>query len=137
VNAPKSPVNSYSKDGAMRYSNPGDPVYAPNSYGGPHADAAYAGEVASTYGVEDEVVRSAYKLHAEDDDFGQAGTMVRNVWNDEERERFVGNVAGHLLNDVSAPILERAFAYWRSVDKATGDRIAEAVLKGQGKPYDK
>ncbi|SFB61150.1 Catalase [Amycolatopsis marina] len=38
VNAARSEVNSYSKDGAMRYSNPGDPVYAPNSHGGPHVE---------------------------------------------------------------------------------------------------
>ncbi len=30
-------AHSYNKDGAMRYDNPGDPVYAPNSYGGPVA----------------------------------------------------------------------------------------------------
>ncbi len=38
VNAPKCPVDSYSKDGAMRIVNPADPVYAPNTYGGPAAD---------------------------------------------------------------------------------------------------
>src|SRR6188768_129288 len=38
VNAPKSPVNNYQKDGAMRVQNATDPVYAPNSYGGPAAD---------------------------------------------------------------------------------------------------
>jgi hypothetical protein len=31
VNQPKSPLHSCNKDGAMRYHNPGDPVYAPNS----------------------------------------------------------------------------------------------------------
>ncbi len=41
VNQPKSPVNSYNRDGAMRYRNPGDPVYAPNSFGGPQADMQY------------------------------------------------------------------------------------------------
>jgi catalase len=38
VNAPKCEVHSYSKDGAMRIRNATDPVYAPNSYGGPQAD---------------------------------------------------------------------------------------------------
>jgi catalase len=129
VNAPKSPVNSYAKDGAMRYSNPGDPVYAPNSYGGPHANPAIAGETAAAYGVEDEVVRSAYKLHAEDDDFGQAGTMVREVLNDEQRERLAGNIIAHAGNGVSQPVLERVFEYWRNVDKTLGDKIADAFQK--------
>src|ERR1700722_13474607 len=38
VNSPKAPVHSYSKDGAMRVVEAHDPVYAPNSYGGPAAD---------------------------------------------------------------------------------------------------
>ncbi|MCC5698424.1 catalase, partial [Klebsiella pneumoniae] len=121
VNRPIVPVNSYSKDGAMRYSfGIGDPVYAPNSYGGPHGDASYGGDEAAT-GIEQEVIRSAYRKHAEDDDFTQAGTLVRKVFSDEERERFIDNVAGHLSKGVSKPVLEKAFEYWRNVDKATGD----------------
>src|SRR3984885_13639497 len=38
VNRPPPPVHTYNRDGAMRYENPADPVYAPNSYGGPVAD---------------------------------------------------------------------------------------------------
>ena len=38
VNRPKVPVHSYSKDGTMRVENVSDPVYAPNSKGGPKAD---------------------------------------------------------------------------------------------------
>ncbi|MFD4193215.1 catalase [Amycolatopsis thermoflava] len=129
VNAPKSPVNSYSRDGAMRYQNPGDPVYAPNSFGGPHADAAYAGETVSSYGVVDEVIRSAYRLHAEDDDFGQAGTLVRNVMDDAQRERLASNIIGHAKKGVSEPVLERVFEYWRNVDKTLGDKVAEAFGK--------
>ncbi|RSN21643.1 catalase [Amycolatopsis sp. WAC 04169] len=129
VNAPKSPVNSYSRDGAMRYNNPGDPVYAPNSYGGPHASAEIASETASGYGVEDEVIRSAYKLHAEDDDFGQPGTLVREVMDDAQRERLASNIIGHASNDVSQPVLERVFEYWRNVDKDLGDKVADAFRK--------
>jgi len=39
----------------------------------------------------------------------------------------VDNVAGHLSNGVTKPVLDRALEYWRSVDKQTGDRIAEQV----------
>ncbi|WP_189221331.1 catalase [Saccharothrix coeruleofusca] len=126
VNRPKSPVNSYSKDGAMAYRNAVDPVYAPNSYGGPHADASVAGEVTTNYGVEDEVVRAAYRLHPEDDDFGQAGTLIREVMDEAQRERLVQNVIAHASNGVSEPVLERVFEYWRNIDKETGDKIAAA-----------
>ncbi|RLK59948.1 catalase [Actinokineospora cianjurensis] len=127
VNAAKSPVNSYAKDGAMRYANPADPVYAPNSYGGPHADAAYAGETVSTYGIEDEVIRSAYKLHSEDDDWGQPGALVRDVMDDAQRERLAANIVGHASADVSGPVLERVIQYWRNVDKNLGDKVATGL----------
>jgi catalase len=129
VNAAKSPVNSYSKDGSMRYQNTSDPVYAPNSYGGPHADPAFAGETTSNFGVMDEVIRSAYRLHSEDDDWSQAGTLVRKVMNNAERERLAQNIIGHASNAVSQPVLERVFEYWRNVDKTLGDKIADALKK--------
>ena len=40
VNAPHAPVHSYSTAGHMRYRLATDPVYAPNSKGGPLADTA-------------------------------------------------------------------------------------------------
>jgi catalase len=126
VNCPQAPVNSYSKDGAMRVTNVSDPVYAPNSYGGPAADTARYGEPAG-WESDGEMVRSSYVDHAEDDDWGQAGTMVREVLDDKGRQRLVDNIVGHLLNGVSEPILERAFTYWRNVDKALGDRVADGV----------
>src|ERR1700753_931969 len=37
VNASRVPVRTYAKDGAMRYRDHSDPVYVPNSFGGPRA----------------------------------------------------------------------------------------------------
>ncbi len=127
VNRPLSEVDSYSKDGAMRYHNTADPVYAPNSYGGPRASPAAAGELGIAYGATDEAVRSAYRLHAEDDDFGQPGALVRTVMDDGQRQRLVGNIVGHLSDGVSRPVLERAVQYWRNVDKSIGDRVAAGI----------
>jgi catalase len=126
VNAPKVPVHSYSKDGAMRLVNVTDPVYAPNSKGGPQADTARYGEPAGWH-TDGDMVRSAYTLHEQDDDWGQAGTLVREVLDDDARGRLVDNVVGHLLNGVSEPVLQRAFAYWRNVDKGLGDKIEAGV----------
>lgn len=36
------------------------------------------------------------------------------------------HVVGHLRADVTKPVLERAFEYWRNIDQAIGDRIAKA-----------
>ena len=130
VNAPRSPVNSYSKDGAMRYNLVSDPVYAPNSKGGPRADTDRYGEPAGWH-TDGELVRSAYSLHAEDDDWGQPGTLVREVMTDAERDRLVNNIVGHLLDGVTEPVLERAFEYWRNVDKDLGQRVEDGVRAGQ------
>ena len=78
------------------------------------------------------MVRSAYELHAQDDDFGQAGTLVREVWNDAQRADFVDTVAGHLLGGVTGEVLEAAFDYWKNVDGDTGKQIEEKVRAGIG-----
>jgi len=132
VNRPKATErHSYAKDGPMRYENAGDPVYAPNSYGGPKASppAAIAG-----WNVDGAMVRTATDLHAEDDDWGQAGTMVRDVLDDTARTRLVDNIVGHLLNAVTEPVLHRAFDYWRNIDKSLGDRVEQGF---RAKQHDK
>jgi catalase len=126
VNAPVAPVNSYSKDGAMRYTKVSDPVYAPNSKGGPRADAARYGEPAGWH-TDGDMVHGAYTLHAEDDDWRQAGTLVREVMDDAARDRLVGNIVGHLLEGVTEPVLQRAFEYWRNVDDDLGQRVEKEV----------
>ena len=88
----------------------------------PHATASpRAGTPTGTW------CAAAYTLRADDDDWGQAGTLVRQVMNDAERDRLVDNVVGHLLNGVSEPVLERAFDYWRKIDRDLGDRIEKGV----------
>ena len=126
VNRPKAPVHSYSKDGLMRVQNVTDPVYAPNSKGGPKADFERYRE-REVWNASGEFIRAAYTLRKDDDDFGQPGTLVRKVMDDAQRDRLVSNVVGHLKKGVTEPVLERAFEYWRKVDKEIGDRIAKGV----------
>jgi catalase len=78
------------------------------------------------------MLRAAYTLRPQDDDWRQAGTLVRDVLDGAARERLVGNIVGHLLNGVSEPVLQRAFEYWRNVDKALGDQVEKGVRAGQG-----
>ncbi len=126
VNAPRSPVNNYQKDGAMRVQNATSPVYAPNSYGGPAADPSRTDD-GGRWHADGEMVRTAYTLREDDDDWSQAGTLVREVMDEAGRGRLVENVVGHLLNGVSEPVLVRAFEYWRNVDAEIGAKIEEGV----------
>src|SRR5262249_35828458 len=123
----KVDVHTYAFDGSMRYAYPaGQPVYAPNSRGGPVADEALGADTG--WGVEaGEMIRAAATPHAEDDDFGQPGTLVRTVLDDTGRKHLAENITTHLRNGVSTPVLERAVAYWRAVDRDLGDTIAAHV----------
>lgn len=112
----------------MRIDLATDPVYAPNSYGGPEADPSRVmSDNTWSYGIDAEMVRTAYVERPDDDDWSQAGALVRDVFDDAQRDEFVQNVAGHLADGVSPKVLERAFTYWRNVDADIGDRIADAV----------
>ena len=56
---PEIAVHSYCKDGAMRMQNVSDPVYAPNSYGGPQADPSRTDDGGHWY-ADGDMVRTAY-----------------------------------------------------------------------------
>jgi catalase len=104
------------------------PVYVPNSGGRPWADET--GAVADGWEADGALVRSAYTLHPEDDDFGQPGTLVREVFTADERAALVETVAGSLLGQVGEPVLGRVFDYWKKIDAETGRRIEEKVRAG-------
>ncbi|MGI9092637.1 MAG: catalase [Mycobacteriales bacterium] len=128
VNRPHAAVNSYNRDGAMRYDNPGDPVYAPNSFGGPVADMR--SELPSWQVEAGEIARTAYVAHADDDDFIQPGTMYREVLDGAQQARLVSNITGHLSKGVEGDVLTRALDYWRKVDGDLGARVAKGLNGG-------
>jgi catalase len=126
VNRPKTEVDSYLFDGAMAYEHHGDAsMYAPNSQGRPYSDLT--GPVEDGWDTDGEMMRTAYELRPDDDDWSQPGALVRDVMDDDQRERLVQNVSGHLLGGVHGDVLERAFGYWKNVDADTGKHIEERV----------
>ena len=94
VNQPRAEVHSYNKDGAMRYAHNGSqPVYAPNSYGGPQADPQRYGDPG--WWVEaGEIMRTAYVAHKDDNDFTQPGTLYRQVMTPTDRDHLASNIVG-------------------------------------------
>ncbi len=80
----------------MRSSYSGNqPVYAPNSYGGPKADQRrYPDPGWFVDGAE--ITRSAYEAHKDDDDFVQPGMLYRNVMTPTDRDHLVDNIVWHL-----------------------------------------
>ena len=141
VNAPLVKVHSYNKDGAMRYRhNGGQPVYAPNSSGGPRAHPRYQ---EPGWEVDGEIVRTAYTKRRDDDDFVQAGTLYRKVLDEAARTRLVTNIKNH-LSGIEAPcgggraapcehsVLRRAIDYWAKVDADLGARVAASLSQHVG-----
>jgi catalase len=125
INRPRVDVHSYNKDGAMRYHHSVDqPVYAPNSFGGPAADPARYPD--PSWQATGELVRNAYTLHSEDDDYGQPGSLVRTVMSDSDRDHLVNNLVAH-MTPVEREVQVRSVEHWRKVDQRLGDRVAEGL----------
>jgi catalase len=128
INKAVNEVHTYSKDGPMLYQHNGDqPVYAPNSYGGPKADPQRYRE--PSWLVEgSEIMRTAYLTHTEDNDFIQPGTLYRQVMSPTERDHLVGNIVWHLSQGVERHVQERAVkSYWSLVDPDLGARVAKGL----------
>ena len=127
VNAPHAAeVHTYTQDGAQRhhFKPASAPVYAPNSFGGPVADAAFGAE--GSWGNDGELVRAAATLHAEDDDFGQAGTLYREVFDDAAKARLLETLVGQYGALTVDRVKERFLQYWASVDAGLG-----ALIRGR------
>ena len=82
-----------------------------------------------------EMVREAYTLRSEDDDFGQPGTLVREVLTDQERANLASNIAGHATNGVSAEMQKRVIDYWTNVDQDLGAAVAKEISDAGGEDF--
>ena len=71
-----------------------------------------------------DLTRGAYVRHPEDDDFIQAGQLVREVLDDAARERLANNIAG-AMDGVSDQVAEQCWTYWGKVDENLRDRVKE------------
>ncbi len=130
VNQPVGGVGNHLVfDGPMNADIADQPTYVPNSTGRSYADLE--GPVPAGWEADGEMVRQAYALHEEDDDWTQPGVLVRDVMDDAERDRFVATVSG-ALKGVRDDVQARALWYWKHVDATVGARIEEAVAADEG-----
>jgi catalase len=120
-------VHSYNQDGPMNFRPGGDPVYAPNSYGGPQAGPAPYADPA--YQITGEIVRAAYHAHRDDTDFVQPGTLYRDVMSETDREHLLTNIIGHASHGpgLKPDVASRVGEYWRQVDPDLGANVAKAL----------
>lgn len=128
VNAPKTEAHAYSKEGAMTYSFPpaNQPVYAPNSFGGPHADAEAHGPDRG-WEMDGELLRTSATVHADDDDYGQARELITRVMDDAQRDRLVSTIIGHVSGVTIPELRDRVIQYWKAIEPGIGARVASGL----------
>lgn len=142
VNRPINQVNTYAERGSMAYffNEENEPNYSPNSYekGAGYLDDGETSASGQDLGLAEnlyvnpdaegtDLVRAAYVKHAEDDDFGQAGTLYRDVFDDAAKERFVHNITNKMMAIINKEIEERVYEYWGKVDADLETKVRESL----------
>lgn len=123
VNRPKAPVNTYNKDGLLRFfeQNPNaDAYYEPNSFGGPVEDPSYAEPPMKIEGIA-----KRWSHREGNDDFRQP----RDLWNlfDEgQKDRTAGNFAA-AMHGIAEFIIDRQLGNFEKVDQNLADRIRDKL----------
>lgn len=141
VNRPINQVNTYAERGSMAYffNEENEPNYSPNSYekGAGYLDDGETSASGQDLGLAEnlyvnpdpegtDLVRAAYVKHAEDDDFGQAGTLYRDVFDDAAKERFVHNITNKMMAITNKEIEERVYEYWGKIDADLETKVRES-----------
>lgn len=122
VNAPKSPVHHYHKDGSMKFTSANtnvDAYYEPNSFNGPVEDSSFAEPPLKISGDADR-----YNHRVGNDDYSQPRALF-NLFNDAQKSRLFSNIAAG-MQGVPEEIVDRQLAEFGKVhpDYAAGVREA-------------
>ncbi len=133
VNEPKGVAGGashYGRDGAMRFDGNGgrSANYEPNSRGGPQQSGApydFALPLSGATGAQ------PHPVHRENDDFTQAGLLVR-VMSPDARARLLANLAGSLAQVSRPEVIARSVSYFEQADAELGRALREALAKRRG-----
>lgn len=122
VNAPKSPVHHYHKDGSMKFASANtnvDAYYEPNSFNGPAEDPSFAEPPLKISGDVDR-----YNHRVGNDDYSQPRALF-NLFDDGQKSRLFSNIAAG-MQGVPQEIVDRQLAEFGKVhpDYAAGVRKA-------------
>ena len=131
--ARRSPVHSYSKDGAMRDPQRSrDPVYAPNSYGGPAADTERYDRRRRHLARRRR--DGAHRLHAARPRTTTGARPARwsaRCWTTPPATGWSTTSSATCSTASASRSCSAPFEYWRNVDKDLGDRIEAGVRAKQ------
>jgi len=122
VNRPRCPVNSYHRDGLMRFdeNGGGSVYYEPNSFDGPKEDPAYAEPPLGLSGDADR-----HDHRADQDYYKQPGDLFR-LMSADERKRLCANIARSIAG-VPQELIERQLKHFHAADPAYGAGVEQAL----------
>lgn len=126
VNRPRSEVNSYHRDGAMRFdgNSGGQPNYEPNSFGGPAQNPAYREPARPLSGAADR-----YDHRDGNDDYSQAGNLFR-LMDSDAQARLIENLVGS-LKSVPEQIQRLQVKHFYVADPAYGEGVAKGLGRAE------
>ncbi len=118
VNRPLNSVNSYQRDGAMRFDgNIGSDNYEPNGFGGPSQDENYTEPPLRISGSADR-----YDANKGNDDYSQAGDLYR-LFSEVQKDQITSVIAG-TMKGLSEQIVRPNIQSIAKCDSDYGKRIA-------------
>jgi catalase len=123
VNAPRSPVNSYQRDGSMAFGSNGGaaPNYEPNSYDdAPKQAPRYAEPALALGGAADR-----YDHREDTDYYSHAGALFR-LMSADQKALLISNIADAMAG-VSSDVVQRQLQHFFKADPAYGQGIAAAL----------
>jgi len=122
VNRPRCPVNTYHRDGTMRFDgNGGGSVnYEPNSFDGPKQDARFKEPPLKISGDADR-----YDHREGNDDYTQAGNLYRLLPADEKAR--LHKAIANSMQGVPKEIIQRQLAHFEKADPAYAKGVRSAL----------
>lgn len=122
VNKPKSEVNTYHRDGNMRFdgNNGGAVNYEPNSMGGPKQNSAYNEPALKISGDADR-----YDYREDEDYFSQPGKLF-NLMNADQKNQLFNNIKC-AMDGVPERIKVRQLSHFYNADSEYGKGVAKAL----------
>jgi catalase len=122
VNKPHAPVNTYHRDGQMRFDDNGGAAvnYEPNSFGGPVQDPRYAEPPLKVSGDADR-----YDHREGNDDYTQPGNLFR-LMNGSQKQQLFNNIAA-AMQGVPEFIIRRQIGHFYKADPDYGRGVAATL----------
>jgi catalase len=122
VNAPKCPVHTYQRDGALRSDANGGPApnYEPNSFGGPGEDPSVKEPPLRINGDADH-----YDHREGNDDYSQPRALFA-LFDQAHRQRLFDNIAASMAG-VPEFIVERQLGHFAKIDPAYAEGVRRAL----------